>query len=106
MLTSRPRPMPQLVVAHGYSFPSGHVFSAVTIYSFLIYMIWGMYKIGALRFVVLLISIFMIFLIGISKIYLNVHYLTDVLGGYAAGIAWLIFCIVTVNTIRSIIGVR
>jgi undecaprenyl-diphosphatase len=97
----RPRPMPQLVIAHGYSFPSGHAFSAMTIYGFLIYMIWTMDKIRGLKFVVLLMSISLIFFIGISRIYLNVHYLTDILGGYAAGLAWLVFCIIMVNTIKE-----
>ncbi len=97
----RPRPMPQLVIAHGYSFPSGHAFSAMTIYGFLIYMIWNMDKIRGLKFVVLLMSISLIFFIGISRIYLNVHYLTDILGGYAAGLAWLVFCIIMVNTIKE-----
>ncbi|MEW6002648.1 MAG: bifunctional DedA family/phosphatase PAP2 family protein [Nitrospirota bacterium] len=96
----RPRPMPQLIIAHGYSFPSGHAFSAISIYGFLIYLTW-MGKIRALKFIVLFVSIFLIFLIGISRIFLNVHYLTDVLGGYAAGIAWLVFCVVMVNTIRE-----
>jgi len=93
--------MPQLVIAHGYSFPSGHVFSAMAVYGVLIYLIWSMGKNRALKFIVLLSSIFMVFLIGISRIYLNVHYLTDVLVGYAVGLAWLVFCIITVNTIKE-----
>jgi len=101
MLFHRQRPMPQLVIAHGYGFPSGHAFSAMIIYGFLIYLIWSTGKIRAMKFIVLLMSIFLIFLIGISRIYLNVHYLTDVLGGYTSGFAWLLFCIVMVNTIRE-----
>lgn len=46
-------------------------------------------------------SVFLIILVGISRVYLNVHWLTDVLGGYAAGFAWLIFSIIMVNTIRQ-----
>jgi membrane-associated phospholipid phosphatase len=64
-------------------------------------MIWTMDKIRGLKFVVLLMSISLIFFIGISRIYLNVHYLTDILGGYAAGLAWLVFCIIMANTIKE-----
>lgn len=96
----RPRPEQQLVMAHGYSFPSGHAFSAVIVYGFLIYMTWQSIKSEALRFVIFFVSILLIVLVGISRVYLNVHWLTDVLGGYAAGFAWLIFSIIMVNTIK------
>jgi len=101
MLFHRPRPMPQLVATHGYSFPSGHAFSAMTIYGFLIYLTWKMGGSTLLRIIIVSVFTLLIFLIGLSRIYLNVHYLTDILGGYAAGFAWLVFCIVTVNTISE-----
>jgi membrane protein DedA with SNARE-associated domain/membrane-associated phospholipid phosphatase len=101
MLFHRPRPMPQLVAAHGYSFPSGHAFSAMTIYGFLIYLTWKMCSTKLLRTIIVSAFTLLIFLIGISRIYLNVHYLTDVLGGYASGLAWLVFCIIMANTIKE-----
>ncbi|MBI3353701.1 MAG: bifunctional DedA family/phosphatase PAP2 family protein [Nitrospirae bacterium] len=97
----RPRPAQQLVTAHGYSFPSGHAFSAVIAYGFLIYMTWRLIKSETLRFIIFFISILLIIFIGISRIYLNVHWLTDVLGGYAAGFSWLVFSIIMVNTIEQ-----
>lgn len=97
----RPRPSPQIVAAHWYSFPSGHAFSAVIVYGFLIYVTWKMIKGETLRFVIFSFSILLIILVGISRIYLNVHWLTDVLGGYAAGFAWLLLCIVMVNMIKQ-----
>ncbi|MBT9537290.1 MAG: bifunctional DedA family/phosphatase PAP2 family protein [Nitrospirae bacterium] len=100
-LFHRPRPTQQLVMAYGYSFPSGHTFSAVVLYGFLIYMTWKLVKSEALRFIIFSIAILLIILVGISRIYLNVHWLTDVLGGYAAGFAWLTFSIVMVNTIKQ-----
>lgn len=101
LLFHKPRPMLQLIVSHGYSFPSGHAFSAIIVYGFLIYLTWTMIKTTAMRITILFISILLIFLIGISRIYLNVHYLTDVLGGYTSGLSWLIFCIIMVNTIKQ-----
>lgn len=101
ILFHRPRPMPQLVAAHGYSFPSGHAFSAMTIYGFLIYLTWKMGGSTLLRIIILSAFTLLIFLIGISRIYLNVHYLTDILGGYASGLAWLIFCVVIVSIVQQ-----
>ncbi|MCL4476799.1 MAG: bifunctional DedA family/phosphatase PAP2 family protein [Nitrospirae bacterium] len=101
LLFHRPRPMPQLIMAHGYSFPSGHAFSAMTIYGFLIYLTWTITGNKVMRFTISSISILLIFLIGISRVYLNVHYLTDVLGGYASGLSWLLFCVIMVNTVRQ-----
>lgn len=97
----RPRPMPQMVVAHGYSFPSAHSFAAMLVYGFLIYTTWKFIKSKALRFIIFSLSVLLIILVGISRVYLNVHWLTDVLGGYAAGFAWLTFSIIMVNTIKQ-----
>ncbi|HUU40287.1 MAG TPA: bifunctional DedA family/phosphatase PAP2 family protein, partial [Desulfatiglandales bacterium] len=85
----RPRPIQQLAMAHGYSFPSGHAFTAMIVYGFLIYITWKLIKSEVLRFVIFSLSAIVIILVGISRIYLNVHWLTDVLGGYAAGFSWL-----------------
>ncbi|PIV02181.1 MAG: phosphatidic acid phosphatase, partial [Syntrophobacterales bacterium CG03_land_8_20_14_0_80_58_14] len=100
-LFHRPRPTQQLVAAFGYSFPSGHAFSAVAVYGFLIYITWKLINNGALKLTIFTASILLILLIGISRIYLNVHWLTDVLGGYATGFSWLAFCIIMVNTIKQ-----
>ena len=97
----RPRPAPQIVAAHGYSFPSGHAFLAIIVYGFLIYMAWRLIRGEVLRFIIFSMSFIMIILVGISRVYLNVQWLTDVLGGYAVGTAWLVFSIIMVNTIRQ-----
>ena len=101
LLFHRPRPTLQLLMAHGYSFPSGHAFSAVIVYGFLIYITWKLIKSEALRLIIFSAAILLIILIGISRVYLNVHWLTDVLGGYAAAFVWLVFCIIMVNTIKQ-----
>jgi undecaprenyl-diphosphatase len=100
-LFHRPRPTRQLVAAYGYSFPSGHAFSAVAVYGFLIYLTWKLANNGTLKLTIFTTSILLILLIGISRIYLNVHWLTDVLGGYAAGFSWLAFCVIMANTIKQ-----
>jgi membrane protein DedA with SNARE-associated domain len=101
LLFQRPRPTSQLVAVQGYSFPSGHAFTAMILYGFLAYIVRKLTKSEALRFLFSSLSIFSILVVGISRIYLNVHWLTDVLGGYASGFAWLVFSIVMVNTMRQ-----
>ncbi len=97
----RLRPTGQLVTAFGYSFPSGHAFSAMAVYGLLVYLTWKLTNNGALKLAVFTASILMILLVGVSRVYLNVHWLTDVLGGYAAGLSWLAFCVIMVNTVKQ-----
>jgi membrane protein DedA with SNARE-associated domain/membrane-associated phospholipid phosphatase len=97
----RPRPAHHLTVVHGYSFPSGHAFTAMIVYGFLIYMTWQWSKDKVLAFMISFLLIFLIVFIGISRIYLEVHWLTDVLGGYAMGLAWLALSVVIANTIKQ-----
>jgi membrane protein DedA with SNARE-associated domain/membrane-associated phospholipid phosphatase len=102
----RPRPVPHLITAHGYSFPSGHAFVATIVYGFLIYVTWRSFKSEALRLTIAALSILVIMLVGVSRIYLEVHWLTDVLGGYAAGLAWLVLSVIIVNTMKHMTAAR
>ena len=86
----RPRPIVPMVEAHGLSFPSGHTMVAASFYGLLIYLVWHNVKPPALRYTLIaLLSVFVI-LIGFSRIYLRVHYATDVLAGFAAGFMWVV----------------
>jgi membrane protein DedA with SNARE-associated domain len=96
----------QLAMAHGYSFPSGHAFAAAVVFGFLIYITWSSLRNQALRFILSFISILLILLIGMSRIYLDEHWFTDVLGGYTSGFAWLVLSIVIVNTMKQMIGTK
>jgi len=71
------------------------------VYGFLIHITWKLSKSEALRFLIFSLSLLLILLVGMSRIYLNVHWLTDVLGGYVSGFTWLVFSIVMVNTMRQ-----
>jgi membrane-associated phospholipid phosphatase len=96
----RARPMPQIVSAQGYSFPSGHSFYAMLVYGFMIYLTWKFIRNNCLRSLIFIICILLILLIGFSRIYLNVHWLTDVLGGYSAAFSWLMINILVVEIIK------
>lgn len=84
----------------GYSFPSGHAMSSMTFYGMLIYFAWTTIHHQSLKWLSIILLMMAIFLIGLSRVYLRVHYTTDVLAGYAFGIIWLIFSLLTVILIE------
>lgn len=99
-IINRARPTEHtLMELHSLSYPSGHSMSAMAFYGFLIYLCY-LFKMKT-WIKVLLISILsvIILLIGISRIYLGVHYPSDVVGGFIAGAIWVIFCAVLFHII-------
>jgi membrane-associated phospholipid phosphatase len=88
----KPRPKTELFVFSS-SFPSGHVFSATVIYGFCIYLTFRFINNATARWIVSALLALLILLIGFSRIYLGVHWLSDTMAGYATGLAWLLFCI-------------
>jgi membrane-associated phospholipid phosphatase len=86
------RPRPQLDYARvlpDYSFPSGHTMNALTFYVALALIVWSVFgrRVGLATLVV---GSLLAIGVGVSRIYLGFHYLTDVAGGIFAGIAWLL----------------
>ncbi|MGB7999280.1 MAG: phosphatase PAP2 family protein [Anaerobacillus sp.] len=79
--------------AVGYSFPSGHAMGSFILYGFLGYLIIRSQRGRATKWISGLLVFFFILIIGFSRIYLGVHYPSDVLAGYAAGTLWLFICI-------------
>ncbi len=98
----RPRPhFSDLVLTlTTYSFPSGHAAAATLFYGFLATYVIVHLRAWRWRVLVALIALFVIVAIGLSRIYLRVHYLSDVLGGMTEGIAWLALCLTAMNTLR------
>lgn len=77
--------------ASHYSFPSGHSMNSMATYSFLCFLlIRYLSNTNKQKMTLLISTITLIFLIGLSRIYLGVHYLTDVVAGFSAGFAWFI----------------
>ena len=97
---ARARPEESVIHAGGYAFPSGHAFAAMVFWGYLIYLSWKHVGIKVIDFAVTMICFLMIFLIGTSRVYLNVHWLTDVLGGYISGFAWLVISILIVRHVE------
>ena len=86
----RPRPAPVLglIPAQQWSFPSGHAMVAAAFYLFLAGVVWGRLR-GGWRMIGTTGLVALVVLIGWSRMYLGVHYLTDVLAGYCAGVGWV-----------------
>jgi membrane-associated phospholipid phosphatase len=80
----RPALFPPLVIEHSYSFPSGHSVAVVALYSLLAGMLWQHHQRGSAVVLGALIVI-----VDFSRVYLGVHYPSDVLGGFALGTLWL-----------------
>lgn len=90
LIIARPRPPRlRLVIENGYSFPSGHSMVSFAFYGFLIYLINKNIKNKKIKYPLIVLLSLLILLIGISRIYLGVHYVTDVLGGYIIGLIYL-----------------
>lgn len=96
----RARPtIEHMVVVKTLSYPSGHAMSAMAFYGFLIYLIFHIKMNKWLRIFLALFFSALIFFIGLSRIYLGVHFPSDVLGGFVAGLIWVAFCVVLFNII-------
>ena len=92
----RSRPEYAAAFLHGssYSFPSGHAMGSMIGYGFLAYtIVVSSKRVGWHRRMIFVLAASLTLLIGISRIYLGVHYPSDVVGGWAAGLAWLAVCV-------------
>jgi undecaprenyl-diphosphatase len=98
----RPRPevIPWDTTATFYSFPSGHAMSATIVYSTVAYLAARLQRTRAARVAITLVAAIVIFLICLSRLYLGVHYPSDVLAGIIIGLAWAGFCMATLEAIQ------
>ncbi len=97
-ILQRPRPTEYRIIEEtGYSFPSGHSMVSMAFYGYFIYLIYKYVKNKYVKWISIILLSLLICLIGISRIYLGVHYTSDVLGGFLISISYLIIYISAAN---------
>ena len=88
----RPRPVPffKLTAPETYSFPSGHSLASCCFFAGLAAILSGRVKRKRVRTIIWVVATLMFLLIGLSRIYLGVHYTTDVIAGFASALIWIL----------------
>jgi undecaprenyl-diphosphatase len=91
------RPRPELAFLHleTYSFPSGHSTAATAAFGAVAFLLWPRAGTVRRRVALVVAAVGLICLVGFSRLYLGVHYLSDVLAGFALGAVWLSLCLFT-----------
>jgi len=87
------RPLNGIMMETGFSFPSGHVTSSKVFFGLLSYFVRQHWKSSKTKILSSMFFVTITFFVGFSRVYLNVHWFSDVLGGYLLGIFWLTFSI-------------
>jgi len=97
----RPQLIYHLLTVKSLSFPSGHAMMSSVVYLTQGALLAKVRSNKNLRVYILLVAIILVFLIGISRIYLGVHYPTDVLAGWSVGLAWASLCWLAVKYLQK-----
>lgn len=96
-LIQRSRPFDIIINENSFSFPSAHSALAIALYGFVVYLLLRKAKSRAAKIIIISMGVIFIALIGFSRLYLDAHYLSDVLGGYILGVFWLALGIYTLK---------
>lgn len=97
-IIQRDRPLEDfLITESGYSFPSGHSMVSMAYYGLIIYFIYKKIKAKRVRNVLMILIGLLILAIGFSRIYLGVHFASDVIGGFLISIIYLVCVIKLLN---------
>jgi undecaprenyl-diphosphatase len=101
-LFKRKRPLsPLLKAAKGLSFPSGHAITAVTFYGLIIFILDHIMYPGVALYILIALLVVLIIMIGFSRVYLRVHYFSDVIAGLVIGTLWLLVSLKTLNILED-----
>ena len=98
LLFERPRPIEWMLIEEsGYSFPSGHAMVSAAFYGILIYLIWQTNIDKKYKIIWTVILSILILLIGLSRIYLGVHYASDIIAGFTISLSYVIIATTLIN---------
>ena len=98
---TRPVPFFDTPLPDSYSFPSGHALYAACCYGVLAWLVASRIQNKSLRILIWSFAVLLAFLIGLSRIYLGVHYPSDVIAGFVAGIVWTLTIVLTDFTLKK-----
>jgi len=101
---SRPPYNGMFTIEDSYSFPSGHALGSIVTFGMIAYLVRIGWSQAAWQRIGIGVCITLIALIGFSRVYLGVHYLSDVVAGYLLGAAWLAFALALIEDIRGHYG--
>jgi membrane-associated phospholipid phosphatase len=103
IIIHRPRPLSEttLVTIYGWSFPSGHAMNSMIFYGIIAYFLIRGSRSWISKSVIITMALGIVLAIGLSRIYLQVHYLSDVTAGFAGGLFWLSVCITVMEIMRK-----
>lgn len=107
VLFARERPtFHPLIEETGFSFPSGHAMGSMALYGILIAILWNYLPNRMARILLVLICVFMIASIGLSRVYLGVHYPSDVIAGYLVSFSWICLSVASITVFRNALEFR
>lgn len=92
-IIASPRPLNGIIAATSYSFPSGHATSSVVLFGILLYILWRQLKNMIVKLLAAGLYVSVVGVVGFDRIYLNVHWFSDVLGALFLGAFWVAFCV-------------
>ena len=96
-----PRPANALILVEGSSFPSGHTCVSIVFFGLLVYFGWKYWKSARVKASLIILLVAVTSVVGFSRIYLNVHWFSDVIGGYMLGIFCIFFSFRAVQYLRG-----
>ncbi len=104
LLYHRPRPQifPWDTNVVGSSFPSGHAMNAIIVYGTIAYLVTGLTQRRSIRVTIEILAAITVIAICVSRLYLGVHYPSDVIGGVVIGAAWSMFCVAALEAARRV----
>ena len=100
-LVHSPRPLNGLVADSGFSFPSGHTAGSIVFCGLIAYFAWQRWKNPKPRALVVTLCVTTSSVVGFDRLYLNVHWFSDVLGGVMLGLSWLTFSILMFQLLKT-----
>lgn len=103
---ARPALALALRVSDGYAFPSGHAMTSVVVFGALVYVVMLVSSRWAVRSAAMALAVTVVAAICVSRIYLGVHWLSDIAGGLAAGLVWLVSTVAAYEVARRVRSIR